>query len=134
MKKILLPLLLMTTVFACKKDDLVKTVSYVDLVYEITNNEDTLDVEYYIGVYNDTQKGNIKFDTVLTQQGVHFIPGRVLAGENVQLYAYSEKGGDFHLRIKADDGSTLAETDTVTFSPANQLHPDYWTSKLVIVP
>lgn len=134
MKKVVFFLLAICTLYSCKKDELVKTVSYADLVYEINNDEDSLYIIYSRAVYNDSVKGNIDFDTVITQPGIYYINSRVLVGNKVMLYAYTEKGDGFGLRIKDEDGATLAQTDTVTHSPANQLHPEYWMSKLEITP
>ena len=51
------------------------------------------------------------------------------------LFAESRKGPNFHLAIVDDNGTILAETDTVTYDPSNPLRDyDRWTSKLVVVP
>ncbi|RYZ35195.1 MAG: hypothetical protein EOP49_33735 [Sphingobacteriales bacterium] len=120
--------------FSCGKDELVKTTSYADLVYEITTGDSTmLNVIYRKGVYNDSIKGNIDFDTIITTAGTHFIPAQVLIGQPVMLYGESHKDSSFHLRIKRD-GVVLKETDSITFYPANQLHPDQFISKLEVIP
>ena len=59
----------------------------------------------------------------------------MLTGSQIMLFAESRKGPNFHLAIVDDNGTILAETDTVTYDPSNPLRDyDRWTSKLVVVP
>lgn len=133
--KFILPIIaLLVSVVSCNKDEVVKTVSYKTVVYEIDNNVDSLYVTYRKAVYNDQIKGNIDFDTVFNTKTTHFMTMQVLIGKPVVLFGLSNKGGYFHLKIKDKDGLVLAETDTVAFYPANELHPDQYSSRLEYMP
>jgi len=134
MKKILLSVLVVAAIASCKKETYTKTNSYVNLVYEIDNTEDSLHIVFRRAVYNDSVAGNIDFDTLITTDGTHYIPVQVLIGEPVMLYGLSNLGPGFHLRIKGEDGTVIRETDTVTYYPANLLARDRWVSKLEMIP
>lgn len=121
---------------SCKKKDdkLVSKQTYKDLVYAIDNKEPSLEVVYSQAMYNDAAKGNIDKDTIITLDGFSQIPATVLSGTKCRLYALSYTGDNFSLQIRDDKGKILAESDTVTFDPANQLHPNRYYTNITIVP
>ncbi len=137
MKRFFLPVLaLFFFVAACNKTDenLVSNQPYLDVVYQINNAEPDLAVTFSRGVFSDNVKGNLDHDTTISQNGLIQIPATILKGINVRLYAISYTGGDFNLQIRDTKGNILAQTDSVTFDPANQLHADRYFSNLLIVP
>jgi hypothetical protein len=128
----LCPLLAITMISSsCKQDDeqYVSSPTYKNVVYAMDSNEPEVEITYSVAVYGDAVKGNIDEDSVITNAGFTQIPAAILVGENARMYAVSYSGGDFSLQIRDDQGNVLAQSDSVAFDPANQLHPDrYYTS------
>ena len=122
--------------YSCKKDEtLSKTITYRDVVYRVETNDSNLAIEFMRAVYTDAVKGNIANDSILVNPGFYNIPATVLTGSQIMLFAESRKGPNFYLTIVDDNGTILAETDTVTHDPSNPLRDyDRWISKLVVVP
>ena len=121
---------------SCKKEDdkLVSIRTYKDVIYAIDNSEPSLEIVYSKAQYDNDAKGNIDQDTVITLNGFTQIPATVLAGTNARLYALSYTGDNFSLQIKDNEGKVLAQSDSVTFDPANQLHPDRYYTNISITP
>lgn len=118
-----------------KEETLTRTEHFRDLVYTIETNETDLQVEFMRGQYDSLRKGNIAADTAFPAAGTYQIPATVLRGDAVVLFAQSNNGPEFHLKISDKDGTVLGETDSITFYPANQLQEkDLWISKVKITP
>jgi hypothetical protein len=130
-------LLLATFAVSCKKQsDFVKTYSFKNIVYEINNNVDSLHLTYCIGVYTspDSAKGNMNHDTLLTTKGTCFISTKVLLGLPVVCTGISFNGGNFHLKIKDTSGAVMAETDTITHTPATPINRERFESQIQFTP
>ena len=136
MKRLFYLSILALGLYSCKKDEtLSKTITYRDVVYRVETDDSNLAIEFMRAVYNDAVKGNIATDSILINPGFYNIPATVLTGAQIMLFAESRIGPNFHLTIVVDNGTILAETDTVTFYPSNPIKPyDQWVSKLTVEP
>lgn len=120
---------------ACNKtDNYTKSASYANVVYKIQSSEPGLYVTYSVGVYTDSIKGNIDYDTTFAATGNFNIPSTVLVGTNVTLFAMSDSGDNFAIQITDENGSIIKQSDTITLDPANALHADRYFAKLVYQP
>jgi hypothetical protein len=129
-------LFLLILAYSCKKNDDTYTSqqSFRDVMYWVTTT-DTLNVTLTRQVYTSNIHANINKDTILPGSGssvVYQIPATVL--KDVKLFAQSFKNGNFHLEIKDKFTGELLGTGAVTKVDSNQLHPDYWTSVINIIP
>gem|GEM_PF-1677981 len=136
MKRLFYLSILALGLYSCKKEEtLSKTITYRDIVYRVETNDSNLAIEFMRAVYTDAVKGNIANDSILVNPGFYNIPATVLTGSQMMLFAESRKGPNFHLTIVDDNGTILAETDTVTFYPSNPIKEyDQWVSKLTVIP
>jgi hypothetical protein len=135
MRGYLLIALLVVGIASCKKDEtFTKQDTYKDIVYRIESSDSNLSIAFMRAVYTETVKGNIQTDSVLIGPDLYNIPATVLTGVPVVLFAESRTGPNFDLQIVDDNGTILAETDKITFYPANTFHPNQWVSKLTIIP
>jgi hypothetical protein len=134
MKGYLLAALIVMTISSCKKEEtFTKQDTYKEIVYRIESKDSNLTIAFMRAVYTETIKGNIQTDSVLVAPNLYNIPATVLTGVPVVLFAESLTGPDFHLQIVDDNGTVLAETDKITFYPANTFHPNQWISKLTVI-
>ena len=133
MRGYLIAALFLLAVSSCKKDEtFTKQETYKEIVYRIESKGSNLSIAFMRSVYSETVKGNIQTDSILVAPDLYNIPATVLTGVPVVLFAESLTGPDFHLQIVDDKGTVLAETEEITFYPANTFHPDQGISKLTI--
>ena len=133
MRGYLIAALFLLAVSSCKKDEtFTKQETYKEIVYRIESKDSNLSIAFMRSVYSETVKGNIQTDSILVAPDLYNIPATVLTGVPVVLFAESLTGPDFHLQIVDDKGTVLAETEEITFYPANTFPPDQWISKLTI--
>lgn len=116
-----------------KEENLTKHDTFKDIVYRIQTS-DTLHVNLMRSVYNEQVKGNIGKDTLIAHPGTHLISATVLTGVQVTLFGMSSKNADFDLKIIGDNNTVLAETDSITHYPANELHGDQYISRISFTP
>ena len=124
MKTYLLLSLFFVSCLACNKDDkLTKSESYANLVYRVQTTDSFLQLYFLRAVYNDSVKGNIGKDTILTFPSLYSIPATVLKGYTVTLKGISTRDSMFNLKIVDANGAILAQTDTITRWPITPFDP-----------
>ena len=125
--------------FSCQKenDELVKSITWVNINYGIRSGDSNLQVHLMRGVFNDSRKGNIGKDTIIPYPGTYYIPATVLYKEKVSLFAQSTVGPDFYLAIYDEGGKLLNETtaDSIIHYPITQLDTiEKWVARISVIP
>ena len=135
MKKLSGLVILALLFIACNKEDSATRIDqYRDILYKVQSGDSNLQVTFQRAVYDNTQKGNIDFDTTLVNPGFYIIKATVLTGMQVRLTAESHVSGNFSLIISSEEQGQLAKSDTITHEPANQLHDEYWFARIYATP